>query len=94
MFWCCHTFTCPPCVLPTKLKGDVFHVYGNFCSKECAAAYNFESQDNHNYQCPWERYSLLNHLYSIIEDKPDLRVNLGSPYDFRNVWWIFKYRRV
>ena len=19
-FWCCHTFTCPPCVLPTKLK--------------------------------------------------------------------------
>ena len=35
-FWCCHTFTCPPCVLPTKLKGDVFHVYGNFCSKECA----------------------------------------------------------
>lgn len=76
-FWCCHTFTCPPCVLPTKLKGDVFHVYGNFCSKECAAAYNFESQDNHNYQCPWERYSLLNHLYSIIEDKPDLRVNLA-----------------
>ena len=76
-FWCCHTFTCPPCVLPTKLKGEVFHVYGNFCSKECAAAYNFESQDNHNYQCPWERYSLLNHLYSIIEDKPDLRVNLA-----------------
>lgn len=76
-FWCCHTFSCPPCVLPTKLKGDVFHVYGNFCSKECAAAYNFESQDNHNYQCPWERYSLLNHLYSLIEEKPDLQVNLA-----------------
>ena len=76
-FWCCHTFTCPPCVLPTKLKGEVFHVYGNFCSKECAAAYNFESQDNHNYQCPWERYSLLNHLYSLIEEKPDLQVNLA-----------------
>ena len=76
-FWCCHTFTCTPCVLPTKLKGDVFHVYGNFCSKECAAAYNFESQDNHNYQCPWERYSLLNHLYSLIEQKPDLQVNLA-----------------
>lgn len=76
-FWCCHTFTCPPCVLPTKLKGDVFHVYGNFCSKECAAAYNFESQDNNNYHCPWERYSLLNHLYSIISEKPDLLINLA-----------------
>ena len=66
-----------------------------FVVRNVQATYNFESQDNHNYQCPWERYSLLNHLYSIIEDKPDLRVNLGSTsYDFRNVWWIFKYRRV
>jgi hypothetical protein len=76
-FWCCHTFNCIPCALPTKLKGETFHVYGNFCSKECAAAYNFESQDAHNSQNKWERYSLLNHMYSIIEDNPDLKVNLA-----------------
>lgn len=76
-FWCCHTFNCIPCALPTKLKGDTFHVYGNFCSKECAASYNFESQDAHNSQDKWERYSLLNHMYSIIENNPDLKINLA-----------------
>ena len=64
-------------LLPTKLKGDTFHVYGNFCSKECAASYNFESQDAHNSQDKWERYSLLNHMYSIIENNPDLKINLA-----------------
>ena len=76
-FWCCHTFNCIPCALPTKLKGETFHVYGNFCSKECAASYNFESQDAHNSQDKWERYSLLNHMYSIIENNPDLKINLA-----------------
>jgi hypothetical protein len=76
-FWCCHSFNCVPCALPTKLKGDVFHVYGNFCSKECAASYNFESYDANNSQSQWERYSLLNHLYSIIEEDPELKINLA-----------------
>ena len=76
-FWCCHSFNTVPCALPTKLKGDVFHVYGNFCSKECAASYNFESFDTNNSQSSWERYSLLNHLYSIIEGNPELKINLA-----------------
>ena len=74
-FWCCHSFTCTPCALPTKIKNDVFHVFGNFCSKECAAAYNFDSGDNNN--IIWERYSLLNHLYSTIEENPDLKIKLA-----------------
>ena len=27
-----------PC-RPTKIKNDIFDVFGNFCMKECAAAY-------------------------------------------------------
>ena len=59
-FWCCHTFNNIPCALPTKIKNEVFYVFGNFCSKECAAAYNFESGDNSNNI--WERYTLLNYF--------------------------------
>ena len=77
-FWCCHTFKGAPCCLPTKIKNDVFYVYGNFCSKECAAAYNFNSGDN-SYNI-WERYTLLNHLYSIIEEDPDLKIKLAPPF--------------
>lgn len=76
-FWCCHTFKGAPCCLPTKIKNDVFYVYGNFCSKECVAAYNFDSGDN-SYNI-WERYTLLNHLYSIIEEDPDLKIKLAPP---------------
>ena len=74
-FWCCHTFNNTPCALPTKIKNDIFYVFGNFCSKECCAAYNFESGDNSNNI--WERYTLLNYLYSMIEENPDLRIKLA-----------------
>tara|TARA_B100000123_G_C25731674_1_gene429564 strand:+ start:184 stop:1407 length:1224 start_codon:yes stop_codon:yes gene_type:complete len=76
-FWCCHTFKGAPCCLPTKVKNDVFYVYGNFCSKECAAAYNFDSGDN-SYNI-WERYTLLNYLYSIIDNNPELKIKLAPP---------------
>ena len=75
--WCCHNFDNIPCAIPTKIKNDIFYVFGNFCMKECAAAYIFESNEIDN--LIWERYSLLNHLYSIIEDYPDLNIKLAPP---------------
>ena len=63
-FWCFHNFDCIPCALPYKYQNNNYHVFGNFCSKECAAAYNFDLNDNNI----WERYSLLNMLYSEIEE--------------------------
>ena len=42
-FWCCHNFDNIPCALPYSYKDSVYYVYGNFCSPECAAAYNFDS---------------------------------------------------
>ena len=73
--WCCHNFDCVPCAIPIKLKHGNFYVFGNFCSKECAASYNFDSNENKN--VIWERYTLLNYLYSIIEDEPDLTIKLA-----------------
>ena len=73
--WCCHNFDCQPCAIPIKLKHGTFYVFGNFCSKECAASYNFDTNEPKN--TVWERYVLLNYLYSIIEDEPNLTIKLA-----------------
>ena len=76
-FWCCHNFENIPCALPTSYNDNTFNVFGNFCSPECAAAYNFESgADDREI---WERYTLLNHLYSLIYDVPELTIKLAPP---------------
>ena len=72
-FWCCHNFDKIPCAIPVKYHNNNFYVFGNFCSKECAAAYNFEM----NYTNICERYSLLNHLYSILTENKDLKIKLA-----------------
>ena len=46
--WCCHNFDNYPCAIPIKLKMNTFYVFGNFCSKECACAYNFDSDTNNS----------------------------------------------
>ena len=72
-FWDCHVFRGTPCVIPTKIEEDIWHVYGNFCSPECAAAYLFnERLDTH---VQWERYALLNRLYA----EGDGSVRLAAP---------------
>ena len=54
-------------------------MYGNFCSPECAAAYNFSMNDENI----WDRYSLLNEIYSCnkpikIANSKLLLKNLGN----------------
>ena len=75
--WCCNNFENYPCALPIKLKMKTFYVFGNFCSKECVAAYNFDTNENSN--VIWDRYVSLNYLYSLIENEPDLKINLAPP---------------
>jgi hypothetical protein len=61
-FWDCHQFRGPPCVIPSAIDEGIWRVYGNFCSPACAAAYLFnEKLDSH---LQWERYALLNRLYT------------------------------
>ncbi len=76
-FWCCHNFTTPPCAIPSHILDEVWYMYGNFCSPECAVAYLFREKkiDSH---MQWERYALLNSLYGADADLPK-----GSPHGIR-----------
>ena len=63
--WCCHEFTNFPFGIPIKKYDTTYYMFGNFCSAECSAAYNFDNNDS----CEsFERYSQINYLYS--NDKP------------------------
>jgi len=62
--WDCHSFLTEPYGIPIKKIKDTYHMFGNFCSPECAAAYNFDLNGDSNV---WERYSLLNHMYNNNE---------------------------
>jgi hypothetical protein len=67
-YWCCHTFQSVPYGIPVKYYNERFHVYGCFCSLECAAAFNFTSQESSNEI--WERYNLINLLSRKLDYKP------------------------
>jgi len=56
--WDSHPFTTIPFGIPIKKTNGVVHMFGNFCSPECAAAHCFTMNDN-----VWEKYSLLNEIY-------------------------------
>ena len=59
-FWCTHTFEGTPYFLPVK-EEKTFHVYGNYCSPQCALGYLlYEHLDSH---VRWERMSLLHRMY-------------------------------
>jgi hypothetical protein len=60
-FWCCHTFTNRPVLLPIRDTGEYLQVMGNFCCPECACAYLFDMrQDSHT---RWEQLALLYRVY-------------------------------
>jgi len=60
-FWCCHTFSNRPVVLPIRDTGEYLLVTGNFCCPECASSYLFDMrQDAHT---RWEQLALLYRIY-------------------------------
>ena len=63
-FWCHHGFENPPIFIPKYVFDQNYHVYGCFCSPECAVAYLMkESIDS---TTKFERYHLLCSIYSKI----------------------------
>jgi hypothetical protein len=63
-FWCSYDFDNPPIYIPKYVMKDTYHVYGCFCTPECATAHLMgESIDT---STKFERYYLLNHIYSKI----------------------------
>lgn len=79
--WCCHAFEGCPIAIPTRVDTNSegqprWEVCGCFCSFQCAAAYNFDNNDDSDDM--WENYALLNRMYSecnilnvdnIVEDR-------------------------
>jgi len=63
-FWCSYDFDNPPIYIPKHFIQNSYQVYGCFCSPECATAYLME--ENIDSSTKFERYHLMNHIYSKI----------------------------
>lgn len=69
-WWCTHNFETSPVFLPDSYVDNQYHVFGCFCSFECAAAYNIDSDD---YKV-WDRYSLLKKLHNSVYKNKSLSI--------------------
>jgi len=65
-FWCTYDFDTPPVYIPKHFIKGSYHVYGCFCSPECGTAFLMEEKIDSS--AKFERYHLINHLYSKIYD--------------------------
>ena len=65
-FWCTHEFDNLPIYIPKYEINGNYDVYGCFCSPECATAHLMK--ENIDNSSKFERYHLLNHIYSKIYD--------------------------
>jgi len=71
-FWCSCDFDNPPIYIPKHFIKDSYHVYGCFCTPECAVAHLME--ENIDSSTKFERYHLINHIYSkIYEYKKNIK---------------------
>ena len=59
-FWCCHPLHSHTYGMPVRSKDSKYHVCGCFCSFECAAAFNLNS--NELCQNTWVTSDLLNRM--------------------------------
>jgi hypothetical protein len=63
-FWCTYPFDNPPIYIPKFYLKETYHVYGCFCSPECATAHLM--QENIDSSIKFERYYLLNNIYGGV----------------------------
>ena len=65
-------FDNPPIYIPKYFMNETYHVYGCFCSPECAVAYLMKEPIDTSTK--FERYYLLNHIYcKIFEYKKNIK---------------------
>jgi len=65
-FWCTYDYDNPPCYIPKYEIDGHLHGYGSFCRPECAVAFLME--ENIDDSTKFERYHLLNQMYSKVYD--------------------------
>ena len=63
-FWCTYDFDNTPCHIPKYEMDDTIYGYGSFCRPECAVA--FLMKENIDDSTKFERYQLLNQIYSKV----------------------------
>jgi hypothetical protein len=63
-FWCTYDFDNEPCYIPKHESDDTVCGYGCFCRPECAVGYLMKESINDSTK--FERYQLLNQIYSKV----------------------------
>ena len=77
-FWCTCNFNNESIYIPQYKKDDGYCCYGNFCSPNCAAGYLF--QENIDTSVKYERYQLLNYIYSKVYNYEKNIIPASSPH--------------
>lgn len=72
-FWCCHSFTWKPTVLPISYDAyeNMYASEGHYCSPECALAYLY-TEPNLSDTARWTRHALLVDLYRKLYSAREL----------------------
>jgi hypothetical protein len=71
-FWCTYNFSNLPISIPKFEINRTYHVYGCFCSPECACAYLMN--ENIDSSIKFERYHLLCYIYTkVYEYKQNIK---------------------
>jgi hypothetical protein len=95
-FWCTYEYDNQACYIPKyKTDGTIFG-YGSFCRPECAAA--FLMKENIDDSSKFDRYNLLNQIYSKIYDFKKNIKPAPNPYYLLDKFYgnlsIQEYRRL
>jgi hypothetical protein len=84
-FWCNCEFDNPPIYIPKHFIKNSYHVYGCFCTPECATA--FLMKEDIDSSSKFERYYLLNHIYAKIYDYTKNIKPAPNPYYFLDKYY-------
>ena len=77
-FWCTYDYDNAPCYIPKYEMDDRIFGYGSFCRPECAVAYLMK--ENIDDSTKFERYHLLNQIYSKVYDYKKSIKPAPNPY--------------
>lgn len=95
-FWCTFSFKSNPIYIPTKYCNNKYHVYGNFCTPQCAVAYLFNEDIDSTVK--YNRYSLLNSIYKNIYAYNENIIPAPKPFYLLNKYFgtlsIDEYREL
>jgi hypothetical protein len=95
-FWCTCSYDTPLCVIPKEITNDEIVGYGSFCRPECAVSFLFK--ENIDDAMKFERYQLLNSIYSKVYNYSKNIKPAPDPYylldKFYGTMTIQEYRKM